>query len=282
MTRLLVLLALALAACSDLPSASVDREAERNAQANPLDIQGLNEIMLTVAGSEEAVLYFRQALAADPENATLRRGLARSLARDGQHAEARIVWRELVDSGRATDEDRVEYALSLARLDQWAEVEAQLAQLPPDRRSPRQAMLRALLADHRQSWAEADAAYEQARAVSPQPGAVLNNWGVSKMARGDFPAAERLFEQALTYDPALFSAKNNLALSYGLQRRYQLPVLTLTGEEKATLYHNLAVIALRQGDREAAEGLLQQSVEAHPSYYAPAADKLAALRGARG
>ncbi len=271
----------ALAGCQDLPSASVDRETERAGQANPLDIQGLNEIMLTVAGSQEAVLYFRQALAADPDNPTLRRGLARSLARDGRHAEARIVWRELIENGAATPDDRVEYALSLARLGQWEEVEAQLVQLP-ERRAPRQLMLAALLADHRQAWPEADAAYEAARAVSPQPGAVLNNWGVSKMARGDFSAAERLFEEALTYDPSLFSAKNNLAIAYGLQRRYTLPLLTLTGEEKATLTHNLAVIALRRGDREVAEGLLQQALDAHPAHYAPAADKLAALRAPAG
>ncbi|MEE3099362.1 MAG: tetratricopeptide repeat protein, partial [Pseudomonadota bacterium] len=268
-----------LAGCADFIDAKVDVEEQRKESYNPLDQTSLNEIMLSVAGPDEAVVYFREALASDPENPILRRGLARSLSRAGRHAEARIVYRELVESTAVRPADRVEYGLSLARLDLWPEAEAQLALMPPGAPTDRRLTLMGLIADHRRDWDAADAAYSQARVMSPQPGAVLNNWGVSYLSRGEHAAAEKMFEQALTLDPSLFSAKNNLAIAEALQGRYRLPLVTLTGEEKAVLYHNMAIIALRKGDRRVATGLLEQSLAAHPSHYPPAADKLALLRG---
>jgi Flp pilus assembly protein TadD len=275
--------ALLLGGCAeDLTRAGVDADAERAQSDNPLDRDSLNDIMLTVAGSEEAIAYFREGLAQNPEDPKLRRGLARSLSRAGRNAEARLVWRDLVEAGQATPQDRVDYALSLARLGMWDEARAQADQLPEKPVTARRLILTALLADHREDWAAADDAYERARALSAQPAMVLNNWGVSRLARGEHAQAERLFEEALVYDPDMFNAKNNLALSYGLQGRYRLPLVTLSEEEKAVLLHNLGVIALRQGDRETARGLFEQSVAAHPQHYAPAADKLEALGGAEG
>jgi Flp pilus assembly protein TadD len=275
---------LLLTGCEGLSRAQIDPEAERAeaASASPFDQQSLNEIMLTVAGDEEAVSYFREALSRDADNPDLRRGLARSLARAGMHGEARLVWRELVEADQAEPADRVEYALSLARLGMWDAAEAQLALLPPGDPGPRRLTLMALMADHRGDWAAADAAYERAREATAEPGALFNNWGVSRLARGDYAEAERLFERALVYDPDLFSAKNNLALSYGLQGRYRLPLITLSGEEEAVLLHNLGVIALRRGERDVARSMLERAVAAHPRHYAPAADKLAALGAAGG
>lgn len=274
---------LLLAGCANFASPTVDIEQERElAQDNPLTEQSLNEIMLTVAGAEEAVGFFRNQLAEDPDNPTLRRGYAESLYRNRQFAEASFVYRSLVEDDQALPGDRVNYALALTRLEQWDEAEAQLALLPPDMRSARRSLVTALVADHRQDWDAADAAYAEAQSLAPQPATILNNWGVSRMARGDFIAAQRSFEDALIFDPNLFSAKNNLAISYGLQRRYRLPVVTLSNEEKAVLLHNLGVIALRQGDREIGRGLLEQSLATHPQYYTPAADKLAALGGGSG
>ncbi|MEO0679750.1 MAG: tetratricopeptide repeat protein [Pseudomonadota bacterium] len=274
---------LALTGCAGLLPARVDIEEERKqAAANPLEQESLNEIMLSVAGSEEAVTYFRDALARNPEDAGLRRAYARALYRNRQFAEAGFVYRSLDEAGEATDLDRVNYALALARLEQWDEAEAQLALLPPSARSSRQSLARALIADQRRNWDAADAAYAEAQALAPQPASVLNNWGVSRMARGEMNAAQRSFEEALIYDPEMFSAKNNLAIAYGLQRRYRVPLVSLTDEERAVILHNLGVIALRQGDRDIGQGLLEQSLATHPQHYAPAADKLAALGGVGG
>ena len=276
----LVPLLLLLAGCADFQSADVDIEEERRlAQDNPLSDQSLNEIMLTVAGAEEAVNYFRNQVADDPQNPIMRRGYAESLYRNRQFAESSFVYRSLVEDDQALPGDRVNYALALTRLEQWDKAEAQLSLLTPDLRSARRSLVQALIADHRQDWDAADVAYAEAQTLAPQPATILNNWGVSRMARGDLLQAQRSFEEALIFDPNLFSAKNNLAIAYGLQRRYRLPLVTLSNEERAVLLHNLAVLALRQGDRDIGRGLLEQSLATHPQYYAPAADKLSALAG---
>ncbi|MFO7854926.1 MAG: tetratricopeptide repeat protein [Paracoccaceae bacterium] len=274
----LLALALLVSGCTGLSEPNVDIEAERAEGAvNPLDQDSLNDLMLTVAGADEAVSYFRQALAQNPEDAELRRGYARALDRNGQYGESRLVWRRLIDSGEATRRDRVDYAFVLARLDLWDEVEEQLSLLPPGQETSRQLLVRAFLADQRGDWDAADAAYARAREISPEPASVVNNWGVSEMARGDMAAAEARFEEAVALDPRLFGAKNNLAIAYGLQRKYRVPLVTLAEVERAIVLHNLGVVALRQGDREIGRDLLEQSLAAHPRHYAPAADKLAAL-----
>jgi len=265
-----------------VPANEVREGAGRKGAANPREEEGRDEIMLSVAGAEEAVTYFRDALTRNPDDVGVRRAYARALYRNRQFAEAAFVYRSLEELDEATDADRVNFALTLARLEQWDDAEEQLALLPPSARSSRQSLARALIADHRADWDAADAAYAEARELAPQPASVLNNWGVSRMARGDMEAATSSFEEALIFDPQMFSAKNNLAIAYGLQRRYRVPLVTLTEEERAVILHNLGVIALRQGDRDIGRGLLEQSLATHPQYYAPAADKLAALSGIEG
>jgi Flp pilus assembly protein TadD len=113
--------------------------------------------------------------------------------------------------------------------------------------------------------------------LSPEPAALLNNWGVSEMARGDLNAAQKTFEQAVSYDSTLFSAKNNLAIARGLQGHYTLPLVPLKDKERAVLLNNLGIIAMRKGDEKTARGLFAAAVDADPQHYAGAADKLAAL-----
>lgn len=270
---------LLLSGCAGVaPSGAANTAGDRSAPPQmPFDSQSLGDIMLSVGGADEAVAFFRDALAADPDNDALRHGLARALGRNRAHAEARLIWAGLDGRGALEPRDRIDYAVSLAHLGQWEAAEAQLAQLPPGADSARAAMAAGLIADQRADWGAADAAYARARALSAQPAGPLNNWGVSLMARGDFAAAEARFEEALSYEPNLFSAKNNLTLAYGLQRRYRLPLVPLTEEERAILLHNLGVVALRRGDVEVGRTLLEQSLAAHPQHYAPAADKLSAL-----
>ncbi len=54
--------------------------------------------------------------------------------------------------------------------------------------------------------------------LTTTPAGVLNNWGYSKLTRGDAEAAERLFTEAITYDRDLFTAKNNLVLARAARR----------------------------------------------------------------
>ncbi len=108
-------------------------------------------------------------------------------------------------------------------------------------------MMVAMLADQSSDWPKADKAYERARRLTSAPANILNNWGVSRMSRKEYDAASRLFVKALAYNPRLFNARNNLAVSRTLEGEHRLPLVTLSEEERATLLHNVGVIALRRG-----------------------------------
>ena len=255
-----------------------EKAALANTPVNAVDENDLNDIMLTLADSPAAVEYYRRALGREPERLDLKRGYALSLARDGQHAEARLVFDDVIAKGAAEPTDLVVYGRTLAMLEDFEAASAALDRLPPAYRTSRERQLRGMVADHRRDWPAADGYYGEARRLTAQPAPIYNNIGVSMLARGDMQGAEDAFRQALIHDPRMFEAKNNLTLSYALQKQYRLPVISMTEEERAVLLHNIALVALRQGDEAVALGLLQQAVKVHPRRWAPAADKLAALQ----
>lgn len=260
-----------LAACESVS------EKEDPLAKNVIDEANLTDLLLTAGDPEEGVAYFQGALAKEPDRADFRRGLAISLARAKRFPEAGRVYEEMMGLGQAEPTDRLEYALVAARLDKWDDVRAVLSQLPGGFNTGRRHMVEAMLADHEQNWSAADAAYARAETLSTNPANVLNNWGVSLMSRGDLPAATRSFEKALTYNARLFSAKNNLAISRGLQGNYQLPIIPMTETEKALILNNLGVIAMKKDQVRIARGLFAAAVEAHPQHYEAAANRLASL-----
>lgn len=264
--------ALALAACTGTVSEKKDPLAP-----NVIDQAGLGDLMLTAGDPEEAVAYFRRSLAESPERADFRRGLAISLSRAGQLTEAARVYQEMEELGQARPGDRLAHAMVALRLDRWERARALEADLPASLRTPRRLVLQAMLADHAEDWAAADAAYREAVGLSSNPASIYNNWGVSHQARGNLSEAEAKFERALGYDSTLFNAKNNLAITRALQGNYELPVVPVTETEKAKLLNNLGIIAMRRGDTGIAKGLFAGAVNAHPQYYQGAADRLASL-----
>ena len=262
-------------ACADTFDEPVDGpEIE---PASVIDAANLNELMLSVSNPDDGVAYFQNAYRQDPSRLDLKRGYALSLARARRHAEAALIFSELSGTAAADDVVRIEYAHTLARLQRWDEAEEQMILVSPQTENARRYLIVAMLADQRNQWDQADRAYEKARLLSTNPANVLNNWGVSRMSRGDLKLAQRTFEEAIAFNPKLFNAKNNLAVSRALQGDYRLPIVTVDEVERATLLHNIAVIALRRGDREQAKGLLTMAMEAHPRHYTAAAEKLAAL-----
>ncbi|MFV0473962.1 MAG: tetratricopeptide repeat protein [Pikeienuella sp.] len=272
-----VALILLLSGCAGPLDSEPELGAPVGEPVNVIDASSLNDLMLTVSDPEDAIAYFQRALAEDPDRAEFRRGYALALARARRHDEAAAAFAALDVDGIADDRTRIEHAHSLARLERWSEAEAEMAEVSGAADGPRRHLIDAMLADQRADWIAADISYEKARAAAANPAAILNNWGVSKMSRGDPGAAEKTFEQALSYDPRLFNAKNNLAVARALQGEYRLPLVAMTEEERAVMLHNIGVIALRRGDQDAAKGLFTMAVAAHPRYYAEAAEKLAAL-----
>ena len=265
---------IALSACQKNSDAQVKRALK---DVNVIDESNLNEVMLTVADPGEAVAYFTKAVQDNPGRVDLMRGLGKSLVRAQKPTEAAQVWRQVVAHPENVADDRVMLADALIRSNQWAEAKAELNQIPPTHESFDRYRLEAMVADADKNWKKADSFYETAAGLTTRPASVLNNWGFSKLTRGDAPAAEKLFTEALTYDPSMFTAKNNLVLARAAQRKYDLPVVRMTQTERAELLYSLALAAIKQGDITVGKGLLQQAIDTHPQHFEAAARSLEAL-----
>ncbi len=264
----------ALSACQKASDAEVNRAMKA---VNVIDESNLNDIMLTVGDPNESVAYFRKTAAENPDRVDIKRGLAKSLVRAQQPQEAASVWAEVLKDPAATNEDRVAYADALIRSNEWKRAEAELNKIPPTFETFERYKLEAMVADSNKNWKKADSFYEVAVGLTTTPAGVYNNWGYSKLTRGDFAGAEKLFHDAITYDPQLFTAKNNLVLARGAQRKYDLPVIKMTQTERAQLLHTLALAAIKQGDVRIGKGLLQEAIDTHPQHFEAAVRSLAAL-----
>lgn len=266
--------AVALSACQKSPDAEVQRALK---DVNVIDESNLSDIMLTVGDPDEAVSYFQRTAEQNPDRIDLKRGLGKSLVRAGRPTEAASVWRTVVAHPEVTNDDRVELADALIRANDWPAAEAELNKVPPTHETFERYRLEAMVADSKKNWAKADSFYEIAAGLTTKPSGVLNNWGFSKLTRGDAAGAERLFVQALTYDPSTFTTKNNLVLARGAQRKYELPVVKMSQSEKAELLYTMALTAIKQGDVSTGKQLLREAVETHPQHFETAARALAAL-----
>ena len=264
----------ALMGCGGNSDAQVNRALK---DVNVIDESNLNDIMLTVGDPNEAVSYFQKTAAANPERMDLKRGLAKSLVRAQKPKEAASVWAQVVASPEGTNDDRVELAEAFLRANDWTAAEAELNKIPPTHETYLRYKLEAMIADSKKDWKKADSFYEIAVGLTPKPSGVYNNWGYSKLTRGDYPGAEKMFQDALTYEPTLFTAKNNLVLARGAQRNYELPVVQMTQTERAQLLYTMALTAIKQGDVSLGKGLLQEAVDTHPQHFEEAARSLAAL-----
>ncbi len=267
--------ALTLAGCG---APSGDAEVNRALQdVNVVDETNLNDVMLTVADPDEAVSYFTRASQNDPGRLDLMRGLGASLVRASRPAEAVTAWRAIVAMPDATPDDTVDLADALIRNNQWDEADVTLDSVPPTHETFKRYRLEAMVADSNEEWDKADSFYETAVGLTTTPASVLNNWGYSKLTRGDYPGAERLFDQALRYEPGLFTAKNNLVLARGAQHQYSLPVIAMTQVERAKLLYTLALTAIKQNDVTIGKGLLQDAIDTNPQHFEEATRALAAL-----
>lgn len=244
---------------------------------NVVDETNLNDVMLTVGDPNEAVNYFTRASENDPGRIDLMRGLATSLVRAQRPADAIPAWEAVVAHPEATLDDRVDLADAQIRNNQWDAAEITLDSVPPTHETYKRYRLEAMIADSNQEWDNADSFYETAAGLTTQPAGVFNNWGFSKLTRGDYAGAERLFSDAIRQDSSLFTAKNNLVLARGAQRKYDLPVIQMTQVERAQLLYTLALSAIKQNDVTIGRGLLREAIDTHPQHFEAAVRSLRAL-----
>ena len=267
--------AVTLSACSQSADDSVERALQQT--VNVVDESDLNDVILNSADPNEAVRHFQRSLGETPERIDLQRGLAHSLIRAKRFSEGKLAWQRTVAMEGATNADRVNLADALIRTNDWEEAKAVLDQVPPTYETFQRYRLEAVVADSKKDWKRADSFYETAVGLTTTPGSIFNNWGYSKLTRGDFSEAERLFGEALRQQPDLFTAKNNLVLARGAQRNYTLPVIRMDQTERAQLLYTLALSAVKQGDTNIGEGLLREAVNTHPQHFEAAAQALQAL-----
>ncbi len=256
------------------PNATVERAFE---DVNALDGNDLSDVMLTVADPNEAVTYFQRVTAEKPDDIKHQRGLASSLIRAKRPTEGVPAWKRVTEMPDATPDDSVEYADALIRSGDWAGAEKVLDKVPPTHETFKRYRLEALVADSNKEWKKADSFYQTAVGLTTTPGSVMNNWGYSKLTRGDFPEAERLFSDAIRRDGDLFTAKNNLILARAAQRDYTLPVIPMDQTERAQLLHTMALSAIKQGDTETGKSLLREAIDTHPQHFEAAVRSLRAL-----
>lgn len=269
--------ALLVTACGETKDSEVDRAFLKD--LNVVDDNNLSDVMLNVADPDEAVSYFQRTLKENPDRLDLRRGLAASLARSRRNTEAIAAWRQVVAHKDSTDEDRVELADVLIRNGDWDEADAVLDGIPPTHETFHRYRLEAMVADSNKEWAKSDSFYEIALGLTTTPAGVMNNWGYSKLTRGDFADAERLFSEAIRQDDTLFTAKNNLVLARGAQKKYALPVIKTSQIERAQLLYTLGLSAIKQGDTAIGKGLLRDAIDTHPQHFEAASRSLSALEG---
>lgn len=263
-----------LSACDNTTGEEVDRKFQ---DVNVVDETNLNEVMLTVGDPNEAAAYFRRASAQNPERIDLQRGLATSLVRAKRSTEAVVAWTAVNDHPEAGNGDAVELADALIRAGDWDRAELVLDEIPPTHETFQRYRLEAMIADGNKEWEKADSFYEIAMGLTTKPAPVMNNWGYSKLTRGDYPGAERLFIDALRQNSDIFTAKNNLVLARGAQRNYTLPVIPMTQVERAQLLHTLALAAIKQNDVSIGKSLLNDAIETHPQFFPEAVRALEAL-----
>jgi Flp pilus assembly protein TadD len=263
-----------LAACSENDDQAVDRAFQ---EINVVDESNLSDVMLTVADPNEAVAYFTRSTKESPDRIDLQRGLAKSLIRAKRNTEAVPAWSKVVLMKEATPEDSIDLADALIRAGDWKRAETTLDSVPPTHETFKRYRLEAMIADGNREWKKADSFYETAIGLTTRPSGVMNNWGYSKLTRGDYADAERLFGEAIRQDESLFTAKNNMVLARGAQRNYVLPVIPMSQVERAQLLHTLALSAVKQGDVETGKGILREAIDTHPQHFEEAVRSLRAL-----
>ncbi len=264
----------ALSACDKSGDAQVERALQ---DMNVVDETNLNDVMLTVGDPTAAVSYFQGSAAKEPERIDLQRGLAKSLVRAKRPAEAVDAWENVIARADSNHDDRVELADALIRTNRWDEAANMLNTIPPTHETFKRYRLEAMVADSKEQWEKADSFYETAAGLTTTPAGVLNNWGYSKLTRGDYTGAERLFTDAIRLDGGVFTTKNNLVLARGAQRKYDIPVVPMTQVERAQLMHTLALTAIKQNDVTIGKGLLREAIDTHPQHFEEASRALAAL-----
>ncbi|HXI87445.1 MAG TPA: tetratricopeptide repeat protein [Parvularculaceae bacterium] len=232
----------------------------------------------------EASAAFRTALAQNPNDLDARYGLAESLRLGGDPEASKAEYLKVAASPdwRAKALEG-EGSADLVTGDQDGAYESFNAAVELDPNSWRAWLGLARLRDLAHDWANADEAYAAAMKTSDQKAVVLNNEGVSHLARLDTPGAIDLFQQALAADPALDRARTNLELARATSDASVdgIAASEPDAKKRAQKLNNYGYVAMLQGRLDEAERAFESAIEAYPSFYPTAYQNLQAVKAMR-
>jgi len=139
---------------------------------------------------------------------------------------------------------------------------------------------RGVVADLQQDWRAADAAYARAVELAPDRADIVNNQGWSRLLRGDWKSAVGLFDRAAQLDPRSTRIANNLELARAAMAG-DLPERKVKETDRAwaARLNDAGVAAQAMGDRQRAVAAFTQALEASGTWYARAANNLQAAGG---
>ena len=139
---------------------------------------------------------------------------------------------------------------------------------------------RGVIADLRQDWPAADAAFARAADLAPNQADIVNNQGWSRLLRGDWKSAVGLFDRAAQLDPRSTRIANNLELARAAMAG-DLPERKANENDRAwaARLNDAGVAAQAMGDRQRAVAAFTQALEASGTWYARAANNLQAAGG---
>lgn len=141
---------------------------------------------------------------------------------------------------------------------------------------------RGVAADRQGRWDEADAAYARAAQIDPERAEILNNMGWSLMLRGSWSEALAAFERAYSINAKLPRLANNIELARAANAA-DLPARSQgeSDEAYAARLNDAGVVAVAAGQPKRAEAAFSQALEVRSRWYARAAENLAALSPAK-
>lgn len=228
----------------------------------------------------QAVVAYRSALKTNAEDASARYGLAEALRKSGKPDEARGEYTTLLNNpewkARALEGLGWVSLTSAERTDAFSLFNQAVAE---DAKMWGAWLGIAQTHDLDKNWAKADEAYALALASTDEPSLVLNNQGISKLARGEAGAAAELFRSALAQDPKMERARINLALADAVNGKSLQAVgaSEQDARERAKLLNNYGYVAMLQGRPDEARAFYQAALKEHPSFYPRAFQNLKSL-----
>ncbi len=231
-----------------------------------------------------AIPAFQMAISKKPSDESLRFGLAEAYRYAGYSERAEVQYAKLLESVQYRNNALTGIGhIQLSNYDTDGAFEMFSVAVIENEAAWKAWLGLAQLRDLAQDWQGADEAYKDALAHSNDRATVLNNHGVSMLARGDAKTALVYFEMAAAIDPRSSRVQTNIDLAKsslgddadGSSYKH------LDGKTRARKLNNQGYAAMMRGDSSEAEAYFQEAIDVHPSFYAVAHKNLQTLKTAR-